>query len=215
MARATPDLTEVLTRIATPVAASTRTSSKSKFPRSRFIFQVDDEAISKLKESVKQAEVVVANKEDLERVEVLKKTLIPAMDENANRVRDFILDDLAPLTLALNAGVSKAVKAIKDTTGLDVEPSTVQRFSKMAHYGVHLKLALYLEDFLSLPKGSSEYMLAEPQRTNKALQNPNTEPRSSEESSGITRERKLLRRVLEQQLSSSAIPGVKHGPVEG
>ena len=188
---------------------------KSRLPESRFIFEVEEDFVAEMRAANAPKVVVADNQEVLARVAKLEKVLPPELKGNIALVRNFFLQEVAPLTLALGTGVDHAQEVIKKVAGVDLEPSTFVKFEKMAHAAVHIRMAAFLENYLKLPKGAAEDLLTSiAPRPKEAPPAPApvtpSEPQRSRES-------KTLHRVLQRLADAQQRDGGNRGnsPVEG
>jgi hypothetical protein len=211
-------LDELLTVVARPVAAvrgsEPEVTPKSK-RRSRFFFKLPEDEMRELKALNAPKTVELDNAEFIAYAEALAVSLPPNVKLNLEKVRDFFIQEIAPLTLALSAGAEQAKAAIKVVTGSEVEPSTFQKFEKMAHLAVQLRMASFLEDYLALGAGSAVKLLPEPAHAPKPLAPPTGEDDSP--TSGLRKDAKELRRTMQRILDvqSQTLKGSTNGPIEG
>ena len=197
----------MLTRVATPVAKPEVERSGRK---SRFFFRRVEDEVASLKQATKPKEVELDNAESIAYALGLKKLLLPVVKTNIETVRDFFINEIAPLSLALGAGALQASEAIKEVTGSGVEPSTFDKFDRMCHQAVILRMASFLEGYLGLKPGEGKELLPVALRVKQDAPVEQVVPDS--EPAGNRKENRDLRRLLTRALESQ---GGKHGPVEG
>lgn len=142
-------LDSILTVVATPVKAQAPKPGR-KF-QSRFFYLDETTRYEKLKKAVKPKKPELENKELVALENSMGKTLTPSVKANITVVRDFFLEEIAPLTLALGAGSQQAQSLIKNFTGSPVEQSTFTKFDRMCHTAVCLRMADFLVTYMKLP----------------------------------------------------------------
>ena len=95
-------------------------------------------------------------------IKAVKVSLPKDMSGNIAAVRDFFVQELAPLTLALDPGATQAREILKSVVGTEMSPEPFYRFENMASKAVLIRMAHFLEDYLGLPEGTEDALLHQP-----------------------------------------------------
>jgi hypothetical protein len=204
-------LDSILTRVASPVTLELPEISpiKGRKFKSRFFFVVPEEELQALRVANAPKTDTPDNAEVVEVAEKLMASLPVDIRTNAEKVRKFFLEEIAPLTLAIAVGESQVKDVLKQVTnGGTVDTSTFAKFDKMAHEAVMLRMAAFLENYLKLGEGASAKLLAPSGSSNN--KQPAVAPREEETPPGFRR----LARSLEK-LAAAQDRGGKNGPVAG
>jgi hypothetical protein len=143
--------------------------------------------------------------------EKLMASLPVEIQTNAEKVRKFFLEEIAPLTLAIAVGESQVKDVLKQVTnGGTVDTSTFAKFDKMAHEAVMLRMAAFLENYLKLGDGASARLLVPASSSNNKQSAAPPNSKEEETPPGFRR----LARSLEK-LAAAQDRGGKNGPVAG
>ena len=206
-------LDEILTRVASPVNQNLPpeiSPVKGRRFKSRFFFVVPEEELQALRAANAPKAEAPENAELVALAESMGTSLPIEIRANAERVRKFFLEELAPLTLAISVGETQVRDILKQATnGGQVDTSTFAKFDKMAREAVSLRMAVFLESYLGLEKGEALKLLpaATPQVPAPV---PPATPKEEEAPSGFRRLEKTLRRLAETQER-----GGRNGPISG
>ena len=187
--------------------------------RSRFFFKLDSDIVEVQKAAVAPPKVDYADQAVEDHLKRIRKILPKDLSVNIDVVREFFVDELSPLTLALSTGSDQARAVLKGATGSEVDPEAFYRFEQMAHQAVLIRLSMFLETYLGLPEGTAHDLL--PGRPQGHRAQPPSSPQSdSEEGPGEgRRDLKGLHRKLQRLLDtkqeglSSNVSAIS--PIEG
>ena len=168
-ASGTVSIDAMLSRIATPLPQKTIVKVPKRTPgpppnpvgrfTSRFFVKDVSDIVADMKAANKPRRLEPDNKELSEFETRAKKTLPKLTQPNIKRVRQFFIEELAPLTMAVGAAVFQAKAVLKATTGEDPDPSAFANFERMAKSAVNLRMAQFLQDYLSLPAEAVSLLL--------------------------------------------------------
>lgn len=217
----------MLTRIASPVKVRP-TKVKRKLPRtgtadrpvkvkkpapppvgkfnSRFFIKDVVDIVAAMKAANKIKALEPDNKELTRFEREVKRALPKSTQPNIKLIREFFLNDLAPLTVAIGAAVFQSKAVLKSTTGDDPDPTPFANFERMARTAVNLKMAQFLQDYLDLPESAVTLMLDSQQGARGV---PPVRP-SSPDFSMFTDAVSSLERAM-----TKAAKGARNGPVKG
>ena len=174
--------------------------------KSRFFFMVHDESLAAHKESFKPPAVEHVDKAVVDHVKRVESKIPGLLSSNIEEIRQFFVDDLSPLTLAVGTGGDQAREVLKRVTGVEVSPEAFYRFEQMAHQAVLIRLSLFLEKFMGLPMGSASELMPKP--TPRPTQQQPSQPKEEETSTG-RKDLKSLHRTLQNILDSNE-KGTRH-----
>lgn len=190
---------------AAPAATSKppKTPTRSRF-RSRFFFRLDSEIVDQQKAAVAPPKIDYADAAVTNHAKRWRKILPRELSTNIDLVREFFVNELSPLTLAISTGSDQAREVLKVLTGSEVDPEAFYRFEQMAHQAVLIRLSIFLEQYLGLPKGTSAELL--PGRPNRQPSATPAVPLPSDDSGSSSRKdlrslNRKLQRLLDQQQS--------------
>jgi hypothetical protein len=206
-------LDSILTRVASPVTLELPEISpiKGRKFKSRFFFVVPEEELQALRVANAPKTDTPDNAEVVAVTEKLMASLPVEIQTNAEKVRKFFLEEIAPLTLAIAVGESQVKDVLKQVTnGGTVDTSTFAKFDKMAHEAVMLRMAAFLENYLKLGDGASARLLVPASSSNNKQSAAPPNSKEEETPPGFRR----LARSLEK-LAAAQDRGGKNGPVAG
>lgn len=127
------------------VASTTRRKEEPAARRSRFFFTLDEPPpveVPDEQQPVNEAVVLAINSTK----DSLPKSLVPLVD----KVRDFFLRELAPLTLAGVTGAQQARTVLSDALETEVDSATEAKFRAMLVKATDLKLLAFVKDYMGL-----------------------------------------------------------------
>jgi hypothetical protein len=129
--------------------------TETKFKNSRFFYRptqsLDDE-LEHRKQIATPKELDLVDQQVIDRSETYGKELPQKLDKNIEKVREFWLKNVAPLTLAAQAGSSQARDVVQRTLGAPIDGTPFLKFQKMLEQGLTIKMATYLVTYLGIPR---------------------------------------------------------------
>lgn len=150
-------LTAGLSSIAYPdkAFAPLRTEGSSRFGtrRSRFWFKLETlkEETTRRKKEVQSKQLDHIDAEVQARLTQFKSEFPPELRDNMERVREFLLKDIAPLTMAVSGGALQSRDVIQQLVGSPVDAAILSRLEQMASRAAVLKLGLFVQKYFGLP----------------------------------------------------------------
>lgn len=82
---------------------------------------------------------------EIEKSVKANKELIPsAIHANIGRVRDFLINEIAPMSFAIQPGTEQAQEVVKRVLNEEVDMSSVSTFSALVRRAINLKLAKFV-----------------------------------------------------------------------
>lgn len=142
------------------VANSVEKKEPPKPKRSRFFFKLGEPELIKFEETKTVNARIVKETDKLQKE--LPRTLEPLMAD----VRNFFLQEIAPLALAGVSGAEQARSMLSDAVGLPVDATTEMKFRALMTKAVDIKLVNYIAKFMNLSKEDAHVLLQtlQPQR---------------------------------------------------
>ena len=95
-----------------------------------------------------------------DRLKTYEPEIKPRISENIDRVREFFLTQLAPLTLAAHGGTQQARDVVQSMLESEVDSTLIDRFHSMSARAASLRLALFVLDYYGLPPEHLENLLS-------------------------------------------------------
>ena len=89
----------------------------------------------------------------------LKKTMPKALGQGIDKVRDFYLNDIAPLAMSAESGADQAKHALQQLLNVPIENHPFTQFEIMTRMAARMRMASYLVKHFKLPKGSEQALL--------------------------------------------------------
>ncbi len=137
--------------------------TKRKY-KSRFFFTLS-KSFADLAESNRQVfkpkELTHIDHEVEKRLKDYKKKMPSELASNIDRVREFFLNEIAPITLAANAGASQAREVVKRLVNSDVDGTQFEKFERLTAKAVDIKMARFIAREFSMTKAEATEMLNE------------------------------------------------------
>jgi len=123
--------------------------------RSRFFFRLEPdikaaEDYRKLQMSAKKLEHI--DDEISARLSTYKEEAAPEIKGNLEKVREFFLTNVAPLTLAATGGALQATDIVQRMVDSEVDPGMRGRFEQMVNRAAVYKMALFVMEYFQLPQ---------------------------------------------------------------
>jgi hypothetical protein len=134
----------------------------TKSRRSRFFYrptQSFDESLNATKKVVAPHALSLITEEVEIRKSAYSDELPVALQSNIERVREFFLNDLGPLTLAVQAGTSQAREVVQRTLNAEVDNTQFAQFERMVATGSQLLMARYIAKYLGLPRSAVDSLI--------------------------------------------------------
>lgn len=142
----------------TDIAYSTVTpepAKPSKVRKSRFFFRLSksfaDEVADKQKAFVPK-QMVHIDAEVEKRLKSYKEQVPAELANNIDHVREFFLQEIAPITMAAGAGASQALEVVRRLVKSDVDGTQFEKFERMMALAVDIKMARFVARALGLTK---------------------------------------------------------------
>lgn len=148
-------LTTLAYEKARPVAKTDR-----KF-KSRFFFRIQslgDELKIKA-EKFKPRKLDHVDAEINKRLTSYKKEAPKKVERGIEAVREFFLKEIGPKTLAGLAGSTQARDIVQRLLGTAVDETQFNKFERMSHEAVNIKMAQFLARYYGLPRSEAERLL--------------------------------------------------------
>lgn len=171
---AADDLLAALTVLAHPTQPSQQPTAPTSAPkkkkkkvtksrRSRFFFTPTtsfDESLNATKKVVAPHALNMLTEEVEVRKNSYSEELPTTLQANIERVREFFLNDLGPLTLAVQAGTSQAREVVQRTLNAEIDNTQFAQFERMVATGSQLLMARYIAKYLGLPRSTVEALVS-------------------------------------------------------
>ena len=132
--------------------------------RSRFFFRPTRSFTASMEQSKKSQErddsaVTVLDKEVEARRKTYSKELPKALNSNIAQVREFFLKEIAPLTLAAQAGTAQAREVAQRVLSTEIDNTGFLQFERMVSRASTIKMARFIAAYLKLPLRTVEELL--------------------------------------------------------
>lgn len=141
-----------------PTALSTRAG------RSRFFFiptESIDEEIIRRKKQFEKPKMRHVDEEVQQRLKKYKKQAPKKFRTYIDEVREFFLLEIAPRTIAMDAGIEQARSVVGGLLKSDIDVSVFNRFERMMNAAVDLTMAEFIADLFKLTPEDARKMLEE------------------------------------------------------
>lgn len=125
-----------------------------KARRSRFFFQLEPDLKSVeeyRKQQMSAKKLTHIDDEISERLASYTGEASPEIKANLERVREFFLKSVAPLTLAATGGAIQATDIVQRMVDSEVDPAMRGRFEQMVNRAAVYKMALFVMEYFQLP----------------------------------------------------------------
>lgn len=165
------DPLSALTRIATPIAetqALRETFGEPIYDRtyqSRFFFRINPSIAEHIRllraqeQLSKPSPSEPLNEHIEKRSKEFKQGIAPSLAKRIDKVREYFLEELSPLTMAAQAGSDQAKEVLQVALDSEVEPAVLQHFETMMRYGVQIKMARFIAKYLNLKEDDARVLL--------------------------------------------------------
>jgi hypothetical protein len=118
--------------------------------KSRFFFVLDD-TMDQHKEKYKPKKLIHVDADLDERATLYRKEMTPELKSKIERIREFFLKDIAPLTMASAGGALQAQKVVERYVDGKVDTTMVSSFDQMVQRAARIKLSHFVLDLFELP----------------------------------------------------------------
>lgn len=155
------DLLSTLSEAAVAAPVIKPEVTKLKIRKSKFFFKLSPTE-SQLEKRVKQfkpKELVHIDDSIVNRSAAYAKELPVSLATNIDLIREFFLQELSPLTLAVNPGANQAIEVVQRTVGIAVDDTVIHQFERMFAKGVNIKMANYVTNYLGLDPIEAQTLL--------------------------------------------------------
>lgn len=130
-------------------------SSNIPSRRSRFFFQPTqsfNEELEDRKKISRPREVEIADAAIEARRKTYQEELPSALDSNIEKVREFWLREIAPLTLAAQSGSSQAKDIVQRILDVEIDNIPFMKFQRMLETASTIKMAEYIAKYIKINK---------------------------------------------------------------
>lgn len=130
--------------------------------KSRFFFNIQPTLANEAKARAKAlAPKTLEHVDDniLKRLREYRKELPPELAANIDKIREFFLMEISPLTLAVTPGADQATDVIQKLLGSNLDGAVMLQFERMLRKGVDIKISKYVTKYLGLPEEESTKIL--------------------------------------------------------
>lgn len=157
------NLLSSLTDIAySPTKAPKAPSTRAKTRRSRFFFRLTPSFSAQLDKKKKEFAPTQLTHVDAEvdkRVRAYRLHMPAELSFNIDAVREFFLNEIAPITLAAGAGATQAREVVKRLVKSDIDGTQFEKFEVMMAKAVDIKMARFVARQLGLTKTEAVQIL--------------------------------------------------------
>jgi hypothetical protein len=139
-------------------------SKEARSERSRFFFTPSESLDEEIKRRKKQFKKPIISHVDTpiqKRVKKYKKQVPKVLKANITVVREFFLKEIAPRTLAMDAGSTQARAVVQEMLKTEVDVTMFNRFERMVNSAANISMATFIAAYFGLPKQAANQLLAE------------------------------------------------------
>lgn len=171
--------------------------------RSRFIFKLrgpSDEEVRR-KELTERPELPRSTKEVDDRSESYSVELPGLMEDRLNKIREFMLQELAPRMLAAQAGITQARYVVDRVAGAQMDDSTEHFFNQLMVKAANLRMCKFIAEYFGLQVEEVEGLLKQLDYTRQILierpplGNPSHDMEPSDERRPVRKSKEVLPRA--------------------
>jgi hypothetical protein len=151
-----------LSDIAYSAAPIVKTKAKERTRKSRFFFKLSpsfSEDVDRKKKTFAPRELHHVDEEVTRRLKEYRKKIPEELSGNIDAVREFFLNEIAPITLAAGAGASQAQEIVKRLVKSDIDGTQFEKFERMMAKAVDIKMARFIARQLGLTKVEASEIL--------------------------------------------------------
>lgn len=137
-------------------------TAEGKHRRSRFFYKPTlsfKEDIEQRKKISLPKEVQIVDKQIEDRKASYKDELPPLLNKNIEGVREFWLKEIAPLTLAAQAGSEQAKDVVQRILDAPIDETPFARFHYMLTTATSLKMARFISKYFKLPLNTAQTLI--------------------------------------------------------
>jgi len=145
-----------------PVVSERRSERRSEFffrLSESFQQELDRRRKALAKKRVNPA-LVLLDQEVEERKKVYEQELPEGLQANIERVREFILTEVAPLMMAVQAGTKQAQEVIQRTLNTAIDERPLVQFELMTQSAGRMRMAKFITKYMGLDESVAEELLA-------------------------------------------------------
>lgn len=155
---------DALTNLAYSVKPETPEPKKAGNRTSQFWFKVEsiEEVVAKAKVDMAPKQVEHVDAAVTKRMASYKTQLSPMLKNNIEVVREFFLNELTPLTVASEGGITQAKEVVQRLLDTQVDSALIDRFRGMASRAAVLRLAIFMVEYFKLPKEYIHNLFSQP-----------------------------------------------------
>lgn len=143
-------------------ASPVEESKPKKTRRSRFFYRPSvsfQEDIDERKQISKPVPVDLVDQEVQERLNTYKTELPTKLTANIDRVREFFLKEIAPLTLAGQSGAGQARDVVQRLLNAEIDGTPFAQYDRMLAIATTIKMAREITKYMGLPAAMAENLL--------------------------------------------------------
>lgn len=174
----------------TDIAYSTATEDKpvvvKERRRSRFFFRLSpsfSEEVKNKQKAFSPKQLTHVDHQIEKRLKSYEKEIPSELEVNIGRVREFFLKEIAPISLAANAGSMQAMEVVKRLLGSNIDETQFEKFERMAAKAVEIRMARFICREFGMTKAEAkeilDTMMARPAQTIIPIGVPQHEHRQS------------------------------------
>lgn len=130
--------------------------------RSRFFFKLSKSFAETAKvgqKTFKAKDLTHVDHEVEKRLKDYRKEVPAELASNIDEVREFFLREIAPISLAANAGANQAMEVVKRMLGSDIDGTQFEKFERMAALAVDIKMARFIARQFGMTKVEANEIL--------------------------------------------------------
>lgn len=131
---------------------------------SRFFFRLGKSFAETAKhgqKTFKAKEVTHVDHEVEKRLKNYRREVPAELAANIDEVREFFLREIAPISLAADAGARQAQEVVKRMLGSDIDGTQFEKFERMAAKAVEIKMARFISRQFGMTKREALQILEE------------------------------------------------------
>lgn len=151
-----------LTDIAYSPTPEKKEMKKERKRKSRFFFRLSPsfvEALDQKKAEFAPPQLTHVDAEVDKRLKMYRQQIPQELSDNIDKVREFFLREIAPITLAAGAGASQAQEVVKRLVKSDIDGTQFEKFERMMAKAVDIKMARFIARQLGLTKVEASEIL--------------------------------------------------------
>ena len=157
MATVEDDIFKNLSTVAITTVPRKVTPVKRK-RKSKFFFKITPTLASQVEKRKEQFKPKVLEHVDqaiTNRVKEYNTQLPASLGDNIDKVREFFLTTISPLTLAVKPAAEQASDVIRRTADSTVDAAVLLQFERMVAKGVQIKMSKFITEYLGLSESDA------------------------------------------------------------